>query len=87
MQTVKLKKMEQQLVDYMFWSLEHHGSSRINVNADGRVKRDLAKQKAALALIEMGAVKLVKRWNYKQRDGRWGDAIMHTYDVITIEFF
>jgi hypothetical protein len=83
--TIKLKKIEQELVNYMQWTLEHRGTTQIDVNADGRIKRSLAKQQAALSLVEKGVAKLVKRWSYQQRDGRWGDAIMHTYDVITIE--
>ena len=83
--TIKLNKLEQGLVDYMHWTMQHRGTTQIDVNADGRVKIDLAKQKAAQSLIDKGVAKLVKRWSYKQRDGRWGDAIMHTYDVITIE--
>jgi hypothetical protein len=83
--TIKLNKLEQGLVDYMNWTMTNHGTAQIDVNADGRVKRDLAKQKAAQSLIDKGVANLVKRWSYQQRDSRWGDAIMHTYDVITIE--
>jgi hypothetical protein len=83
--TIKLNKLEQGLVDYMFWTLEHRGTTQIDVNADGRIKRSLAKQQAALSLVEKGVAKLVKRWSYEQPDWRWGDAIKHKYDVITIE--
>jgi hypothetical protein len=83
--TVKLKKIEQELVNYMQWTLEHRGTTQIDVNADGRIKRSLAKQQAALSLVEKGVAKLVKRWSYEQPDWRWGPAIKHKYDVITIE--